>query len=75
MFNRYEDEKTTATEVTRTLAHLAQTEDVEFSLYHGILSGPEFRRNLRITRIISPQAAQIRKASRATCQTKRSSCV
>lgn len=43
VFNHYEETKTTATETTLALRRLAKTDDVEYSLSGGMISGPEFQ--------------------------------
>lgn len=43
VFNRYEETHTTDDEVLLALTRLAKTDDVEYSICGGIISGPEFQ--------------------------------
>lgn len=43
VFNRYEPISTTSDEVLFVLKRLALTDDVEFSIFNNIISGPEFQ--------------------------------
>ncbi|MDL2264150.1 hypothetical protein LJC31_05810 [Synergistaceae bacterium OttesenSCG-928-I11] len=43
VFNRYEEDKTTAQETCLALERLARTDDVEYSLYDGNIFGPDFQ--------------------------------
>jgi hypothetical protein len=42
LFNHYEDEKTTELETSLALERLAKTDDVEYSLFGDLISGPAF---------------------------------
>lgn len=43
VFNHYEEAHTTAEEALLALIRLARTDDVEYSVFGGIISGPEFQ--------------------------------
>jgi len=43
VFNHYEEAHTTAEEAFLALTRLARTDDVEYTVFRGIISGPDFQ--------------------------------